>query len=189
MTKKALIVMVAAVLLLTAVPALAATPSKTTDDLTRILKVQSEDGRAGESLIYIRTEPTDFANETLDALQKYKSKSNSIVDFFSSETQESILKLLPENTDLKKMIISEFASLGIGEYLESYGDVTCTFQFPTEYNVKSPAVALMGYLDAAGTTVWVPLQTEVIEGKLTIVFPTEALLIAGHDVVLTILSI
>lgn len=39
MTKKVIIVIVAAVLLLTAIPALAATPSKTTEDLTRIISV------------------------------------------------------------------------------------------------------------------------------------------------------
>lgn len=188
MTKKVIIVIVAAVLLLTAIPALAATPSKTTEDLTRIVSVQSEDGNAGKTLIYVRTEPTDFATKTLNAFLEYKNKNKVITDFFSAEMQESILKFLPENTDLRKMIISEFLSLGIGEYVDSYGDVTCTFQFPTDYKEKKPVVALMGYLDVSGTTVWVPLQTEVLDGKLKIVFPSEVLLVAGHDVVLTILS-
>jgi len=188
MFKKVIIVIVAAVLLLTSVPALAETPSKTTKDMTRIVNIQSEDGSAGKAIIYIRNEPTEFADETLNAFLAYKNKNKVIADFFSAEMQESILKLLPANTDLKKMIISEFASLGIGEYTASYGDITATFQFPAAFKDKKPVVAMLGYLNAQGETVWVPLKTEVKNGALVIVFPSEVLLEAGHDVVLTVLS-
>lgn len=188
MSKKVIIMIVAAVLLLMAVPALAATPSKTTKDLTRIVSVQSEDGNAGNALIYIRTEPSEFANETLKTFMAYKNKNKMITDFFSVEIQESILKLLPANADLKKMIMSEFVSLGVGEYSDSYGDITATFRFPTTFKDKKPAVALLGYLDTQGETVWVPLTTEIKNGSLVIVFPSELLMVAGHDVVLAVLS-
>lgn len=118
----------------------------------------------------------------------FKNKNNAITDFFSAEMQESILKLLPANTDLKKMIMSEFASLGIGEYVLSYGDINVTFRFPTTFKDEKPAVALLGYLDTKGETVWVPLATEIKDGSLVIVFPSELLLVAGHDVVLAVLS-
>lgn len=188
MTKKVIIVIVAAVLLLTVIPALAATPSKTTEDLTRIVSVQSEDGNAGKALIYIRTEPTEFAEETLKAFMAYKNKNKIIADFFSAEVQENMLKLLPADSDLKKMIMSEFVSLGIGDYLASYGDITCTFLFPTNYKEKKPVIALLGYLDVNGATVWDPLKTEVLNGKLIIEFPSEMLTVVGHDVVIAVLS-
>ena len=188
MFKKVIIVIAAAVLLLTSIPALAALPSKTTRDMTRIVGIESENGNARQTLIYIRAEPTDFANETLQSFVAHKNKNKNIADFFSVEMQQSMLKLLPADTDLKKMILSEFVSLGIGDYIASYGDITCTFQFPTDYKEKKPVVAMLGYLGAQGETVWVPLKTEALNGTLVIVFPSEVLLAAGHDVVLAVLS-
>ena len=188
MFKRFFIVIVAAAVLLTAVPALAATPSKTTDDMTRITKLQSEDGSAGDALIYVRPEPSDFADKTLSEITAYNAKNKLITGFFSEEVKVKALEFLPKDTDLNKMTMSEFVSIGIGEYKAEFGDVTATFQFPLEFKDKQLAVAVLGYTDAQGNTVWAPLKTEVVDGTLVILFPSEILLVAGHDAVLAVLS-
>lgn len=188
MPNKVLGTILFAVLLLTPLYTFSATPSRTTEDMTRIDSIQTENGNDGYIIIYVRDEPTEFAVSTLNEFLTYKHKKKQIVDIFDEEVKTSILKCLPKKTNLDGMILSEFVSLGINEYISSFGDITATFQFPTVFTDKIPVVAVLGYLDEQARIVWAPLGAEVVSGTLVILFPCEVLLKAGQDVVLIILS-
>lgn len=188
MLKKTISFLLALALLSFSVPALAETPSKTTEDLTKITSVESQDGVARSALIYIREEPSDLATTQLNAITVFLAKKNPVTDYFSDEEKAEIEKQIPEGTELSNLIMSEFVSLGIGDYLESYGDITSTFLFPTEFKETQIVVAVLGYPGADGEIGWHALATEVAEGGLRIIFPTDVMLEAGHDAVLTILS-
>jgi hypothetical protein len=178
-----------AILLMTATgSALAATPSKTTEDMTSITEQKTSGTSPSAVLIYIREEPSDMAVSVLKEISAFVASKAAPAGYFTQEVQAEILLRAPEKTDLSTLKMSEFVSLGIADYVESYGDVTCVFQFPTEYAEGQTVVALIGYPDETGTIVWQALDTTVVEGSLRIVFPTDLMLRIGHDAVLAVLS-
>lgn len=186
---KKLIGLLLAVLLLTVTgSALAATPSKTTEDMTRI----TEETTSGESpstvLIYEREIPSEMSVAVLKEISAYVASKAAVTGYFSEAVQAEILSRVPDKTDIAALKMSEFVSLGINDYVESYGDVTCVFQFPTEFTAEQTVVALVGYPDSTGAIIWQALDTTVVEGSLRIVFPTDLMLRIGHDAVLAVLS-
>ena len=129
-----------------------------------------------------------MAVSVLKKITAFVASKTAPAGYFTQEVQAEIRSRVPEKTDLSNLKMSEFVSLGIAEYVESYGDVTCVFQFPTEYAEGQTAVALVGYPDQTSAVVWQALDTTVAEGSLRIVFPTELMLRIGHDAVLAVLS-
>jgi hypothetical protein len=188
MFKKAVGVTLALLICGFAVPARAATPSKTIEDLTSVTQVTLQDGTSGSALMWVREEPSQLTVTQLEASSEYAATSPAISDYFPEDARNEAMELLPERTDLAQLIMSELISLGIGEYLEKYGNVAGTFLFPTEYEETQIVLAMVGYLGEDGTVLWQPLEAEVVGGELKIIFPEELMLKIGHDAVLAILS-
>ncbi len=188
MIKKWIGLLLAVLLLTAAGSSLAATPSKTTEDMTRITEETSSGGSTSYVLIYVREEPTEMAASVLQEISVYVASKAVPAGYFSEAVQAEILRRLPEKTDLSALKMSEFVPLGIADYIEEYGDVFCVFQFPTEFAADQAVVALAGYPDSTGAIVWQALDTTVAEGSLRIGFPTDLMLRIGHDAVLAVLS-
>jgi len=188
MTKKAIIVIVAAVLLLTAIPALAATPSKTTEDLTRIVGVVYEDGSQHNDLITIQEEPTEFDQAVINDLLAFKSSNKDIVSYFDAAVQSQIQALLPQEVTMDGFIMSELVCLCCGDHDHAHGTIACECEFPTEYKETDVVVPLLGYPDADGNTLWLPIKAEIKNGHVVVAFTEEILALVGHDFVLAILS-
>lgn len=189
MSKKMASLLLTMVLLCTTMTAFAATPSKTTKDLNKVVKNVVANGTDQDALIWVKDIPSTFVTQQIADVAAFVAKKNKIKDYYPVETQTEISGVLPPNTDLSTLILSEFVDLGIGDYQESIGDVTSTITFATVFKPTQTVVAVIGYPDETGNTVWQVLQTTVVDGMLQIVFPTELMLKVGHDAVLSILSV
>ena len=192
MFKKSIIILIVACVFLVTVPTLAETPSKTTEDLTRVIEIRLADESINNALIWIEDEPTELHLEQMELITTFMKDNDSVAKFFSDEMRQAMSALLEQTTtqttDIDQLIMSEFVSLGIGIYEEKYGDVTGLFQFPTEFEDTQTALAVVGYMDDEGTMVWQPLETEIVDGSLQIVFPMELMQVIGQSAVLAVLS-
>ena len=169
-------------------PAEAATPSKTTEDLTEVASVTSQTGMRTNALLWVNKEPTDFATEQLQILEEFKTKNVQVTDYFPEKIRQMIADRLPIGETVEDLKMSEFTSIGIGTYSKRYGDIYGTFQFPTVFTAEQPITVLVGYPGERGIVLWQLLETVPLEGKLWILFPEELMLEIGHDAVLTVLT-
>lgn len=188
MKKKWIALVVALVTLTTSTTALAAQPSKTTEDLTRVVKVESKTGKASNALIWVEKEAPDLAKTQLETIKSYIAKKNNIVNFFPDDAKKSMTAMLPTGTDLTKLTLSDYVPIGIGDYDAKLGDVSATFQFPTSFKTDKTVVVMVGYAGSDGTVIWQALKTTVVNGNLLLVFPSELMTKIGHDAILAVLS-
>jgi len=188
MKRKWIALVVALVTLTVSTSALAAQPSKTTEDLTRVIEIETKTGKAGSSLIWVEKTPFEVAKTQLTAIKSFLAKENTISNYFSDDVKKGMSALLPVGTDLTKLTMSEYIALGIGEYDATMGDVTATFQFPTAFAADKTVIAMVGYPASDGTVIWQALKTTVVDGNLHIVFPSDLMAKIGHDAILAVLS-
>jgi len=189
MKKKWIALVVALVTLTASTSALAATPSKTTEDLTRVDTVVTESGKTVPALVSVEKTPSELVTTQLDAIKSFVAKKNSIANYFSDDVKKGMTALLPAGTDLTKLTLSEYVALNIGDYDKSYGDVTGTFQFPTAFAADKTVIAMIGYAGSDGKVIWQALETTIDkDGNLHIVFPSELMAKVGHDAILAVLS-
>lgn len=188
MKKRWIALLVAAVLLMGATPALAATQSKTTDDMTRIIKIETEKGTPGSALIWIEKNASDQVKAQVEEIKSFIGKKNKPADFFSDATKKEITALVPAGTDLAKLKLNEIVPLGVGDYKAEFGKVNCTFRFPTEFPADKTVIGVVGYPGSDGKMIWVALETSVVNGDLHFVFPVELMEKIGHEAVLVVLS-
>jgi hypothetical protein len=171
-----------------AFPALAQTPSKTTADLTTITNVAVQSGTTAKALLWVNEEPTQFAQTQMQQIVDFVTKDQPVTNFFPEEIIKEIEVSIQNRTNLSKLTLSEFTSIGIGDYLEQYGDVYGTFQFPTLFDATKIITVLVGYTGADGVVIWQLLETVPLDGKLWVQFPVEVMREIGHDAVLAVLS-
>ena len=147
-----------------------AVPSKTTDDLYTI-----EDYNVPlAGLFWIMDTLTEDAQAEYDAIAASVNEGKTVAEYFG--------------IDVPDLDLSEYVSLGINNYQESYGDVTATFGFATEYQVGQRVVVMFGYKDENGVIVWNELNAEVVEGGVQIDFLSNLLVKAGPEAILAILA-
>ncbi|MDD4311892.1 MAG: hypothetical protein PHW41_05360 [Eubacteriales bacterium] len=188
MKKNWIALVVALVILTVSTSALAAQPSKTTEDLTRVIGVETKAGNADSSLIGVETTLFEAAKTQLTAIKSFLAKKNTISNYFSDDVKKGMSALLPTGTDLTKLTMSEYVALGIGKYDATMGDVTATFQFPTAFAADKTVIAMVGYEGSDGTMIWQALQTTVVNGNLHIVFPSDLMTKVGNNAILAVLS-
>jgi len=164
-------------------------PSKTTEDLTRVVKIETKTGTAGNALIWVDRTPFELAKTQLKEMKTFLSKKNTIANYFSDDVKKGMSALLPAETDLTKLRMSEYVALGIGDYDATMGDVSATFQFPTAFGTNKTVIAMVGYPASDGTVIWQALKTTVVRGNLILVFPSDLMTKIGHDAILAVLSI
>jgi len=188
MKKKWVALLVALVILTGSASTLAATPSKTTEDLTRVIGVETKAGEISDAIIWVEETPSEVAKTQLDAMKSFVEKKNPPVNYFPDAAKTEIAALVPKGTDLTKLNLSEYAAFSVGDYDATLGDIYATFQFPTVFTVGKTVVALVGFKSSDGTIVWHALETIVVNGNLRIVFPSTLLEKSGHELVLAVLS-
>ncbi len=189
--KKKLIALVVAIAILsvsTYAFAMAAQDSKTTEDLTRVVKVETQSGDASNKLIWVENTPSDLAKTQLSEMKSFIANQNNPADYFSDDAKQGMSALLPTGTDLSKLSLTEYAPIGIGDYDSSLGDVSSTIQFPTAFAASKTVVVMVGYTGSDGTVVWQALETTIVNGNLVIVFPADLMAKIGHDAALAVLS-
>lgn len=189
MKRKWIALLVVLVLLTGTASALAETNSKTTDDLTRIVTIETQKEKPGAALIWIEKEASDKAEAQIEEVKTFVEQKNKPADYFPAETQKEITALTPAGTDLTKLKLSEVVPLGIGDYKIEFGMVYCTFRFPTAFPVDKTMVSVVGYPGSDGKMIWVALETSVdANGDLRLVFPIDLMEKIAHEAVLVVLS-
>ena len=169
-------------------PSPVSVPSKTTEDLTRIVKIETKTAQTGKALIWVERTPFELAKTQLKEIKTFLSKKNAIASYFSDDAKKGMSALLPAGTDLTKLRMSEYIALGIGDYEATMGDVSATFQFPTSFGTNKTVIAMVGYPASDGTVIWQALKTTVVRGNLILVFPSDLMTKIGHDAILAVLS-
>ena len=174
----------------------ASVPSKTTQDMTEVVSIASDNG----AML-----PTDFAIQILEETESVDKALKQLADFvtgqglapvrfFEEAVQQAIASLLPEEADLDKYVINEFSPLIVENYREAYGSITATFRFASEYMDGQPLVALIGLvtgMDEQGNPVveWTPIKAVVEGGLVKVDFPADLLQrLYGQEAMIAILS-
>lgn len=186
--KKMAMALAAALMVLGMSTAFAATPSKTTTDVTHVQKVEAvkEDGTVAAADGW-NLEVTEDADEVTSEIAKIYAHvvtaGNSAVSYFSTETQEALAELFGKDFDLKTLSMNEFVTLKLTGFEKITTDkVKVVFTFTTKYEAGKKVAVVLGLYngerDAKGQYVvdWKVLEAEVLEnGDLSVVFPLDVL--------------
>lgn len=186
--KKMAMALAAALMVLGVSTAFAATPSKTTTDVTHVQKVEAvkEDGTVAAADGW-NLEVTEDADEVTSEIAKIYAHvvtaGNSAVSYFPTETQEALAELFGKDFDLKTLSMNEFVTLKLTGFEKITTDkVKVVFTFTTKYEVGKKVAVVLGLYngerDAKGQYVvdWKVLEAEVLEnGDLSVIFPLDVL--------------
>lgn len=198
MMKKLVALMLSLVLVVFSYVALAGSvgvPSVITDDLIKVVGVETESGVAVAADFVAQVVGTSVA-ASAELAKIFAAVSNGVapVNYFAADVVSAVKALLPAGVNAEKLVMNEFAPLTITKYDSAYGAMTVSFEFATKYKDGQSLVALVGYVsgkDAAGNNVvtWIPLQAEAVNGVVKIHFTQEALeLLDGKEAMIAILS-
>ena len=161
-------------LVLSAAGAVAAVPSKTTTDVTRVKAVESTEPTM---LIEVTEDAAPVVEEIEKIYQHVAVKGQAAIAYFPVETQNEIIALLPEGVKGSALTMNEFVTLTTEG---TAADVKVTFTFTTRYTVDQKVVVVIGLYDGTRdangqyNVEWVVLDAEVLEsGDIAVEFPAE----------------
>lgn len=169
--KKILSLILATLMVLTAVAALAeAAPSKTAEDIAYVVK--TVDSNAGEGVIIKIIDFTEdfekLLQDTVDAL----ANGTKVVELFSEGTQEALAAKLAD----AEVELNELWPIDVFGYQEDvHGDLTGTFYFPTVYTAEQTLVAVIAIQTEAGVEEYVLDGTLLEDGTVDVVFPADVI--------------
>ena len=158
--------------------------SKTTSDLSKISNIETSGDIQGISEFSIAvTQDSDEVLEQIADIYDFVSVNNTApIKYFSEEIVQKIAGLLPEGIDLDGLSMNEFVTVetcGCDGTYEN-GQAHVYFDLATKYEDTQYAVALVGIFSGRGSdgklaVEWIPLTTEITEGKLKVEFDLETL--------------
>lgn len=181
--------------------AFAAVPSKTTQDMASVVKVETAtDVAVGEGFVIKITEEQEYATTELKTIAAFiqetgetgetgETEAVPVIKYFTQTeaVEKQVAELLPEDFDEETLVMYEFAPLTAVNYDTEYGDVTGTMVFATKYRPEQTLLAMVGIVtgvDEEGNQIveWTALKAEAIEneedpenGYVRIHFPKELL--------------
>ena len=171
-------------------------PSRTTQDLARVISYVSDSGMKLDADFVIRLlEETESADRALAMLADFVStQSLAPVRFFDESVQRDAVAQMPDGADLDKFVALEYSPMIVEDYDEAYGDVTAIFRFATQYEDGTSMVALIGLVtgedDKDNPVIeWTPIRAEADGGFVKVHFPGALLLrLDWADAMIAILS-
>lgn len=187
MGKKRFSLLLALVLLCTCMPAMAATYSKTTRDLIRIISTTTDNGTPLALFIPEPGAKGVFEDE-FDGIETYMTKNSSMLDYFSKDVKTAIAALQPQGADLSKLTLTEYTPFQRTNYDPVMGTVVATIAFASPFTADQTLAVLVGYVGKDGKMVWIPLEAAVTDGSLALSFPPEVLKELPTDIVIAVLS-
>lgn len=102
-----------------------------------------------------------------------------ISEFLGEEAVVLAQPLLPEDADPAGLMLDELYQLIVSGYDLAYGDISAAFEFVTEYEEDIVLLAAAGLLPAEDAEdqaiLWLPMQAEVVEGRVQIQLSAQAL--------------
>lgn len=187
MKRNLLGILVALALCLALSGALAAAPSKTTQDLIRPQPILTANGAVLTDFVQIPAVLTPAAQTTLADIAALVAGSQPVAAYFPEDTRAQLAALLPPELPVENLTMAEFASLSLGEYDEAYGDLTLTLSFATAFTPEQTLIAMVAYPGADGALVWLALPAQAADGALQLNLPADVLKAAGRDLILSVL--
>ena len=161
--------------------AVAATPSKTTGNMTasdsKLTNTQEEAGLV--ILIDYDGNNEEHAQMYSDELVKLQAATPAAAYFGDVKDMQGNSVSLEELLGTDDVKVNEFAPLIVENYKESYGNVTTTFTLPTFYNQGEKVVILIGIRNAqTGEIEWIALEGVGVgeDGAIQVEFPPELLI-------------
>ena len=172
--KKFALALASMLLVLSATGAVAAVPSKTTTDVTRVKAVESTEPTM---LIEVTEDAAPVVEEIEKIYQHVAVKGQAAIAYFPVETQNEIIALLPEGVKGSALTMNEFVTLTTEG---TAADAKVTFTFTTRYTGDQKVVVVIGLYDGTRdangqyNVEWVVLDAEVLEsGDIAVEFPAE----------------
>lgn len=149
---------------------------------------------ADDFVVYV----TPVVEDTVEAVafeevvKVFTEPTVSVKEYFGEEAVTAAVEFLPEEVDLETMQLDEFVPLQQSGYIEEYGEIKAVFEFATEYKEDDVLLAVIGILPegytgtmedatAEGKILWIPVMTEVIEGKVQITLTQEVMVQIGQN--------
>ena len=190
--KKLFALMVALVMMCLAI-AVAALPSKTSDDVATVGKIIADGDENKECKLSIIIVEDETVDETLAEIAE-AVKDKAPIEFFPEELQKDIGEKLGEDADPKVLELNEFVALDVLNYEpDTYTYVTAPFTFATEYKVDQKALPVLGFYDQGDEVDWVALNEAEIQEDGSVSISFEDALLARMDaspsIAMAILSI
>lgn len=187
--KKLVVILAALTMILTSVayaaetPAMATVPSKTSNDVTKIVD---------KSGIIVKVDPkVEHVAELEKVIAFAAAKPDApIVEYFGEEVKEQIAAVLPD-VEIEALEMNEFITIAVVPGQEAIADTEVEFEFTTVYAETQTVIALVGIL-TDGRTEWVTLEATVLaSGRVSVHFTKDVLekMNKAAAVTLTILSV
>lgn len=153
-----------------------AVPSKTTPDMVKPVEVKSTTGVQIKPDFALNTVQDEKTDKILVEIQTFVATvAAAPVKYFDADVQQAIAEKLPAGTNLNYLKMNEFVAIETKNFDTSYGDVETKIQVASTYTNGQKVVAVVGYVGADGKMVWVPIDAEVENGLVKVVFPADVL--------------
>lgn len=178
--KKLVIALVGLLMIVTLTSA--AVPSVTTDDINQVTGIEAAVEVAADFAIAV-VEDKPAVTAELNKIYAFVQEGKAPIEYFASaELETAVAAKLPEGTDLKKLQLNEFMTIGEFNYDQKYGEVKATFTFVTKYKANQKLVAVVGFYtdekDADGNYIveWVALDAVAdASGNVQVIFTEDVL--------------
>lgn len=181
--KKRLFGIILAASLIISSLAVYAAPSKTTDDLSRVLDTQ------GKVFIAEDEAAIGFVDAQADAIRGLLAAGSPLIGYFPAQVQELIISVLPAGHSVQGLELNEIVPLHFVGYSQDDGDVSVSIQFVTPYAAGQLLVPVLGIVQSDGSIQWHVLTCQLVDGVVQITIPQEiANQIGDKLVVLAMLS-
>ena len=113
--------------------------------------------------------------EMTNLMQHFTDFSLKPIRYFDEETVNETALIL-QNIDIDTLIPYEVTHVMAVDYVESYGDVTAKFAFPTPFKEEKAIIALIGMPEKLQEGFyWMPLRAEIADQLIEITFSSSVL--------------
>ncbi|MBQ3080665.1 MAG: hypothetical protein IJC48_11830 [Clostridia bacterium] len=203
--KKTLAIVVALVLALSAFAYAQVPAALTTKDVKFVGAVDTNAAEiAAEFALVFDVDAEEVALEREQMEEFLKDETKTVIDYFPDEAQKDIgVKLMDEkqegNLSLNSLIVTDFATVEIANYQESFGDVFALVDFAAEYDFGARVVGVLGLYDGSVdpltgkyNVAWAAVKAEVTEEGIVELLLTEddfAAVSAAKESALLILAV
>ena len=163
-------------------------PSKTAEDTTQVVNLESEDGAdLAEDFRIVVVDESDVIRDELERIGRHVQE-NPVCTWLPEASQSEIQLLLKDDLSRDELLVYDYLPLITENYVDTYGDVVTSFTFATPYEEGQQVVTVLGLprTDAVGADetlmTWAVQRAQVnANGEVEIVFDQLALIGMGEE--------
>ena len=163
-------------------------PSKTAEDTTQVVNLESEDGAdLAEDFRIVVVDESDVIRDELERIGRHVQEQ-PVCTWLPEASQNEIQLLLKDDLSRDELLVYDYLPLITENYVDTYGDVITSFTFATPYEEGQQVVTVLGLprTDAVGADEtlmnWAVQRAQVnANGEVEIVFDQLALIGMGEE--------